>query len=357
MSGDPLHGLEKDLAEQREFMRTRAPVYATLLELMPGALDAGAQARLRNAWRERTFGPPYERPLLLLAALKYDALAEGAAHPLWDTLAADEPRAAGMPGLSAALGADRERVWQALETRYVQTNETSRAVVWLWPAHLLARVEPDCSVDLFDLGASAGLNLVADRLPSMWEEPDGAALGLEPLPSIGRRTGFDLRPLDVRGDDDARWLEACVWTGQGERAARLAASIGAFRADPATVERATAADMPGRLPPGTQDGPRAIAYQSIFSGYLEADERRAYHDGMWQWLAGSAPGSALWTELEVRKQFKDGAPPAAITAHFVDGAGARRSLVLALCEPHPRVIHADQSAVRELVAALAPQSA
>ncbi len=351
MTADPLHELDADLAEQREFMATRAPAYATLLELMPRALDADARARLREAWRERAFGPPYERPLLLLAALKYDALTEGEAHPLWSTLAADEPRPARLVELSAALGADRERAWQALATRYVQTNETSRAVVWLWPAHLLAGVDAGCCIDLFDLGASAGLNLVADRLPSIWQHPDGAAFRLEPLPSIRRRVGFDLRPLDVRGDEDARWLAACVWTGQGERAARLAASIAAFRAAPAAVEQATAEEMPRRLPRAGIEGPRAIAYQSIFRGYLEADERRAYHDGMWHWLAGS-PGRALWTELEVRKAFKDGAPPAAITAHLVDASGARRSLVLALCEPHPCVMHVDASAVRELQSAL-----
>jgi hypothetical protein len=39
------------------------------------------------------------------------------------------------------------------------------------------------------------------------------------------RVGVDLDPVDVTDADDARWLRACVWPDQPERAARLEAEL------------------------------------------------------------------------------------------------------------------------------------
>jgi hypothetical protein len=65
----------------------------------------------------------------------------------------------------AAIAPERTRFWQALRERAVQTNETTRAVTWLWPAALLGAAGKRRAIALVDIGTSAGLNLTADALP------------------------------------------------------------------------------------------------------------------------------------------------------------------------------------------------
>lgn len=469
MRQDVLAGLKDDLTRQRTFMETRSPVYARLLEELialltptdsgtgerppdarqstappdpaptdsadkrrtpppedsaeraarpaPGSADRPAE-RLRNAWRHREFGAWYERPLLLLASLRDDALKSGREHPLWPAIGAvtaelgeqppqgrsksavavppalpraehterpgrdekagrdeqPEPGEKAEPGeqavtgsaVAAACGAERSQLWWNLKHRFVQTNEPSRAVTWLWPAAMWAAVEADRPLTIVDVGASAGLNLVADRLPPIWSDEQGNKLAVAPLPPIEERWGFDLRPLDVRNESDARWLRACVWPGQEEREERLDRAIDAYRSlasrdhGPA-VEAATAAAVPARLPRPAGVG-RVLAYQTVVRDYLPADERAEYEGEMQRWLEESPPGAALWVELELAREkpsaaagpaaAAESAPPAEITAHLTDTDGAIRSLTLARCEPHPLVIHVDHEACEALQAAL-----
>lgn len=365
---NPLEGLLDDLEAQRDFFGARVPPYARILELLPDVLP---WERLEKAWTGRSFGAWYERPLLILAALREEALAQGRAHPLFEAVGGDgtvdkggDPRGDSAPvsngdatpvatpdpdgvtraALQAALAPDR-RVWKTLRERHVQTNETSRAVAWLWPAHLLVAANSGISLQLFDIGASAGLNLVADALPRIWSRSDGTSLPTEPLPRIGIRRGFDLRPLDPDAEESARWLRACVWPGQQHRARRLERALAAWRAsDPRPdLVRAHAVDVPGRLPTVGENSERILAVQCIMRDYLSAEERARYETGMHDWIASGRPGTHLWIELEVTEGAREGGPPAAITAHWSGG-----SVRLATCEPHPRVLDVDDRAVREL---------
>lgn len=354
-STDPIAGLSSDLRTQRDFVAGRAPVYARVLEHLEARLDRLAPA-LARAWADRRFGAFYERPLLILAALRDDALAEGEGHPLWPAIGARaaDPDAVTGAAVEAALAGDRDRVWHSLRERHVQTNETSRAVAWLWPAHLCAVADPDRPLALFDIGASAGLNLIADALPAMWSTPGGAAVPLAPRPEVVSRTGFDPRPIDAGDDDDARWLRACVWPGQTARLDRLEAAIAELRAArtrpgaPIMIE-AGAGDIPERIAATDLSGARALCYQTVVRDYLPADERERYQRGMRALMAGRAPGAVLWIELEVTEAARSGGPPAAITAHVRDRDGAVRSLVLAHGEPHPVILDIDDAAVASLV--------
>ena len=57
------------------------------------------------------------------------------------------------------------------------------------------------------------------------------------MPEVVARVGVDLDPLDVNDAEDARWLRACLWPGQPERAARLEAEIAlAATAPPVLVQ-------------------------------------------------------------------------------------------------------------------------
>lgn len=377
--GDPLRGLHDDLEAQREFVRDRVPVYERILGLLPGALP---RELLASAWGGRSFGAWYERPLLILAALRDDALEEGPSHPLFGAIgegpeagpegirtesrpdpdaeeAADGPaddlpegdrRAASVDRtrLEAALAPERP-VWDKLRSRYVQTNETSRAVAWLWPAHLIATADPDAALELYDVGTSAGLNLVGDALPRIWTRSDGETLVTEPLPDITTRRGYDLHPLDPDDSGDARWLRACVWPGQDDRLRRLDRAIAAWRASNPRPDlvAAGAGDVPDLLPREALPGVYRLVVQTVMRDYLSPEEWERYEGGMRRWLASSRPGRAVWVELEVTEEANSGGPPAAITVHTADS-----DVVLATCDPHPRVVQVDHEALEELAGRL-----
>lgn len=349
--------LRSDLASQLAYVRDRSPAYARLIELVVEQLDSGLEAALSRVWRDRVFGAFYERPLLLLNALREDALREGTGHPLFAGIGALEPAPESLTRekVRAALEPRRTELWATLAERYVQTNEPSRAVAWLWPAALAAGVAPKRPLALFDVGASAGLNLVADQLAATWERSDGAALEVAPIGPVAARRGFDLRPLNATDEADARWLRACVWPGQGDRLARLDDAIAAFRglqarAGAPVVECAGAEQIPEMLPRG-EDGALALAYQTIVRDYFPEKTRADYEQGMRAWLLARPPGTALWIELEVTTEVREGGPPAGIDVHVREG-GQVRTCAIATCEPHPRVLEVNDAAVEQLLALL-----
>jgi hypothetical protein len=314
---------------------------------------------LREAWADRSFGFWPERPLMLLTSLRDDALREGPTHPLWAAIAADERDldAVTPSAVAASVAPDREHLWRSLATRFVQTNDPSRAVAWMWPAAIGAELEPAREVELFDFGASAGLNLVADRLPWVWATTGEEPLSPSELPAVAARRGFDLRPLDLRDAEDARWLEALIWPGQEERLERFRAGVAAYRelADEtgrSLVEVASVDEAAAALGPRKVDGPRAIAYQSVMHDYLPEDVRKRYEESLRSWLRASDPAAALWVEFELTEGGTDGETAFAITVH-ARSADDIQTHVLGRCGPHPRVIAVDERAVarfRDLLA-------
>ena len=134
--------------------------------------------RLEAPWSGRRFEATYERPLLMLATLRASALEEGVSHPLWAAIAAEPPsrQAVNRASVLAALSPERHFMYSRFAQRAVQTNETSRAVAWLWPAHLLGADDGGRPLALVDLGASAGLNLIGDRAARDLDRRGGRAL-------------------------------------------------------------------------------------------------------------------------------------------------------------------------------------
>jgi hypothetical protein len=343
-----LDGFLDDVALLEPEMAVRVPPYQWVLQAVKQLLDGELRARLEAAWAGRDFHVFYDRPLLLLAALRFDALLDGRGHPLWDAIAARDPIGAVATVAAVEAAFARPRVWEALGTRYVQTNETSRAVAWLWPAALLGAR----SFTLVDLGASAGLNLVADALGTVWTDvATGAPLEVARVPSLVERLGLDARPLDLAVRENAMWLRACVWPGELDRLGRLEAAIGSFSAvrPHPRLETLRARDMPARL--SSLSG-FVLAYQTVMREYLDADERAAYVAGMRAWLSSRPAGSALWVELESARDGATRERPAELVAHVAVG-GAVEDLGLALTAYHPRELAVDEAGVRQLRARLA----
>ena len=348
-----IDGFAGDIAAQRKYMGARVPSYERVLALVADRLGGELGRRLGKAWARRRFDIYYERPLLLLATLRFDALATGPEHPLWPALAADrpDPDAVTDDALERAFARDRPHVWHSLTRRRVQTNEVSRAVAWLWPAALAS-----AELVLCDMGCSAGLNLVADAIDLAWTAPDGRALPLARGARVQRRLGFDLEPLDATDEDDRNWLRACVWVGERDRLSRLEQALDAFAAAGAAapvIERIDARDMPARLAAlSSGDGALWLAYQTLVREYL-GEARAPYLEGMRAWLAARPPGRALWIELEDPPHGATRERPAALLAHVRGRDGTVLDLVLARCEYHPVVVAPEPEAVDLLRAALA----
>lgn len=346
MASVGVDGLASDLEFQRAFVRA-VPSYHCLLELLHSSLDGALVARLEPLWRGRVFLARYERPLLLLGALRFAALRAGPGGSLYASLV--EPGTPETLSRAALLRAlDDEVVWHAIATRRVQTNEVSRAVCWLWIAQLVNSRHPEATFDLYDVGASAGLNLLGDELPMPWTDADGQPLfQRQATPTIRARVGFEKNPIDPLDAEDARWLRACLWPGQHERLRNLELALGAARAladrgDTIRIEPATVREVPARLLPPSD---HAIAYQTLVRDYVDADEFARYRAGMLAWLSAH-PRRAFWVELELRH---DDSPPetsCSIAVHVAPG-GARPPVGFELgrCHPHPSLLHVREDAV------------
>jgi hypothetical protein len=180
------------------------------------------------------------QPAVILAALHDLALA-GRAPALAAAYAAADGEAAAAAAVDTLLRMTGPVVAIAAR-RQLRPNETGRGAV-LYPAIAeAARRAGAIAVGLIDVGCSAGLNLSVDRVgitysngqslgePSSPVQLSSSVVGDRPIPArampeVVARVGVDLDPLDVTDADDARWLRACLWPDQPERAARLEAEM------------------------------------------------------------------------------------------------------------------------------------
>jgi hypothetical protein len=193
-------------------------------------------------------------------------------------------------------------------------------------------------VRLLEIGASAGLNLLADRycyvvggvelgdpaspvrLAEPWERPPDIELraAAERL-RIVSRAGCDLAPLDPASRDDRLTLMSYIWPDEPERLERTRAALELAAHDPPPVSRAGAAEwLRGVEPPA--DGTLTVIWQSVFRQYLSDDD--------WAELEAAHPDGAVWLRMEPTD---DPEADAELTVCEARGEPPRR---LALCSFH-----------------------
>jgi hypothetical protein len=167
-----------------------------------------------------------------------------------------------------------------------QTNEVGRSAVLMSGLLAIADRFPR-KMRLFELGASAGLNLILDRyrynlgglsINKMvagplfrpdWEGPPPPRAGVHIL----ARGGVDLNP--ARLPDDWMKLTAYVWPDQPERCARLAAAVAAAEHDPPCVDRGSAADwIEQQLALEPETGVTRVVMHSVAFQYFDPDSQR-----------------------------------------------------------------------------------
>ncbi|MCC0002984.1 MAG: DUF2332 domain-containing protein [Methylobacteriaceae bacterium] len=202
----------------------------------------------------------------------------------------DEPFWRAIEATIAAQGADMT----AFLGSPPQTNEVVRSAVLLGGFLTIAEAVGR-PLALYELGASAGLNLLFDRyaydlddnrkwgdakspvrIGSVWK---GRAPALTTPLKIASRAAVDLRPVDARVSDDRERMLAYIWPEQTERLRRIEPALDMVAASDLRVEQGDALawlkTMMAGPPP---DGACRVVFHSVFFQYLPADLRRALRE-------------------------------------------------------------------------------
>lgn len=208
-----------------------------------------------------------------------------------------------------------------------QTNEAGRSssfaagMLWLVDQGLPNRVEP------FEIGSSAGINLMMDRFA--WDL-GGVVVGASdpilsfkpewrgpPPPrhdlSIAAPSGCDVAPLDLTDPAQALRLKAYIWPEHTERFARLEAAIAEAAIRPPRLTRMHAADfVEQQLASPQAEGTTRVLVHSIVWQYLPDEEKkritaamnaagaRATRERALAWIALEADRVAMAHSLQVR---------------------------------------------------------
>jgi hypothetical protein len=238
----------------RHFGEVDAAGTSPLYERLAVALsESGAALRAIEAAPARR-----RHPTVILAALHDLALA-GRAPALAAAYAAADADAAARAAIETLLRMTDSIVTIAARRRPRNDEAGRYAVLYPAIAEAARRVGAN-AVGLIDVGCSAGLNLNVDRVgitysnrqslgdPSSPVQVSSAIRGDRPIPTrampeVVARVGVDLEPLDVTDADDARWLRACVWPDQPERAARLEAEMALAATAPPVLLQGDAVDV------------------------------------------------------------------------------------------------------------------
>lgn len=206
-----------------------------------------------------------------------------------------------------------------------QTNEMRRSAVLIAAGHWLT-ARHGLPMVLSELGASAGLNLLWDRLRldmgSTARGPADAPVTLSPdwqgalpdaPPRIAERRGVDLNPLDPACPEDRLRLMSYLWADQTDRLARTRAGLEMAVRIGAPVDRSDAAPWLAARLATPRPGHLHLVYHTVAWQYfpaavqaactasLEAAGARATREAPLAWLGmeadGETPGAGLTLRL------------------------------------------------------------
>jgi hypothetical protein len=259
--------------------------------------------------------PPRSVPALRLLAALHHLVLSGRAPEL----ARFYPSAGGgrspdgaWPVALATLGEHADWVRDRLG-RTVQTNEPGRATV-LFAALLWLTERFPLPVRLLEIGASAGLNLLADRFcyvsggqalgavgsPVRFVEPWSPAPPIDLRAAAGRlhiaeREGCDPAPLDPREPEDRITALSYIWPDELERLERARLALDLAAEDPPRVAAMPAESWLPRALADGREGRLAVVWQSIVRQYIEPGPweaiERAFEDA-------AAGGPLVWLRME-----------------------------------------------------------
>ena len=317
----------------------RSPLYIRLMRAAADDIDArGEVARLFKG----IHAPPGAVPQLrFVAALHYLVLSgqTPALAAFYPSAGGERPPDDVWPTVLAAIDEHFEQIRARLQ-RTVQTNEPGRSAVLfaglLWLAERHRR-----PIRLLEVGASAGLNLIADRYSYAVDgrelgNPDSPLRFVDPwMPAppidlaaaaarleIVARAGCDVAPLDPRLADDQLTLLSYIWPDELRRIERLRAALSVAARDPVPVAARNGSEWLRDVLAGGADGELVVVWHSVMRQYVEADEWAAIERAL-----GEHPGVV---RLSMEPAY-DGQLRMRLTVHDPVGAPETR---LATCDDH-----------------------
>ena len=280
-------------AQGRACAALGSPMYADLLARL--ADDCAAGGPTARVLRDHQDVPgPTAVALRLLGSVHRLVLERraGALALSWPSVGGTWEPGTGAAAVLALLEERPDEVRARLD-RPPQTNEVGRACALLGGLlHL-----PDAlrlPVRLVELGASAGLNLLADRFvvtegpgpdgaggrvlqgdPASGVRLEGAWAGreLRPWPGLEvvERLGCDPHPVDPTTTEGRLALTAYVWPDQVHRLERLRGALAVAADHPVDVRRSTAAELVDALE--LREGCTTVVWHSVMWQYLDAAEQ------------------------------------------------------------------------------------
>jgi len=326
-----------------------SPMYAELaygVSLDRELLELAAKKRKRQP-----------APNMLFAAVQYLLLSGGdyAGHRLavhYPIVSGEErPMEPAMPAFRDFCLTHRDEILELIRTNRTQTNVVRRCTCLL-PAFSMVQRESGLPLALVDIGASAGLNLNVDRYryrylrggreEATWGHPDAnVALEAElrgggampPLADnlvVWFRGGIDLNPIDVRNEDERRWLRALTWPEHGERHQRLIDAAAELDRSPVDLRGGDAAEL---LPQMIADTPPDAAL-TVYSTVALYQFPSAGRERIIRTLTETSLSRPVWlVTLELKLEDIDDLqdPTLAITRF---ASGERRRQLLARSSPH-----------------------
>ena len=306
-------------AQQAQWCRVPSPFSARLLDRGRAWLNAQPETLAALAAIDAD-------PLAAAVALRW----AGALHllalrglepwsALWPRESAAESDASGqvLPGTDADLDARLDHAiaeaWRSRRPELnaalalaPQTNEVQRSAALL-PGLLHVAAQTGLPLKLFEIGASAGLNLWCDRYrhealasaPTTqhpagsswaWGDPQASVqlrtewrgappAGLAAKLVVLERAACDRQPIDLAVPGEALRLASFIWPDQFERMRRLrsaTAVVGAWmQADAVAVQSLPAAGFVERVLSRTCPGCCSVLMHSVVWQYVAAAEQRA----------------------------------------------------------------------------------
>jgi hypothetical protein len=271
-----------------------SPMYADLLARVADALTAGGAAAepFERALAGHEDAPGPSAVALRLAGSVHRLVLERRAP----ALALHYPSVGGTWEPEGCWAAFRDLVSDEPEAvrewldRPPQTNEVGRSAALLAGLLELGRTT-DLPVRLAEIGASGGLNLLADRFAYVDDQGrvhgdgdgpvrlDGAWSGPGPWtddvawPSVVERLGSDVMPVDVATTEGRLTLTAYVWPDMPARHERLRGALRIAQDVPLTVTRRGARDFVDALL--LAEGTVTVLWHSVMWQYLDSDEQAA----------------------------------------------------------------------------------
>lgn len=297
-----------------------SPLYAGLLEHAADDLEAGGPtaALLAEKLGESASGL---LPLRLLGGVHAHVLSRQAPE-----LALYYPSVGGTAdagtGADLAWPAFRELLHRHAATlrpwldRAPQTNEVGRGSALAGALCHIAAAD-DRPIRLIEVGASAGLNLRAEKFhitgPGMsfgdpaspvqlldaWHGPRPPAV----VPRVVERIGGDLHPIDAASTDGRLTLTAYVWADQVERLERLRGGLALAATVPVELHAETAEMTLSRLE--LTAGSWTVLWHSIFRQYLSDAAYGAMTDRV-QAVAATASADAGFAHVSAEPASRAG---------------------------------------------------